>query len=136
MVFDVGSIGVSIVFTVIIVIIIGFFVFKRLIIPVLEGVIDIKLQDVENMMKAAASALGTKSGESRALKKMEKKMGEDLIAQFPEIDMVLEYFSPDTAEMMRANPERALVLVARWKPIIESFLGVQIENREKVEYDH
>ena len=135
MALDVSSVVVNVVFTLTACIPVLYIVFKRLIIPVIEGVIDLKIQNTQDMMKAAASALGTKSGEARQLKKMEKKMGEDLINQFPEIDMILEYFSPDTADMMRENPERALVLIARWKPIIESFLGVQTGATQKTDYD-
>lgn len=135
MVLDQGSIIVSVVLSIIITGVGFFFVFKRFMIPVLEGVIDIKMTDTQDMMKAAASALGTKSGQARQIKKMEKSMGDDLITRFPEIEIVLEYFSPETAEMMRENPERALTLITRWKPIIESFLGVGTKQTQKVEYD-
>jgi len=47
----------------------------------------------------------------------------DIMEQYPEIEMALEYFSPDTADLIRKHPQRALTLLTRYKPIIDQILG-------------
>ncbi|GAG79302.1 unnamed protein product [marine sediment metagenome] len=129
MALDIGSLGVSMVLNIIIVIIMLFVAIKKAIIPVLEAVIDEKTKETQNMMKAAASSLGQKSGEARQLKKMEKMMIGDIMEQYPELEMALEYFSPETAEMIKQHPQRAITLIARYKPILDEILGR--DNLEK-----
>ena len=133
MALDIGSIGVSVVINVIIVIIILFLSVNKAIIPILSAVIDEKLQEVSNMQSAAASALGTKSGEVRTLSKMTDMVIEDIIAEYPEIELALERFSPETAEYIRENPRAALILYQRYKPFIDSITGTA--QKERVQYD-
>ena len=134
MALDVGSISVSIVINVIIVIIMLFVATKKLIVPVLTAVIDERTQETQNMMKAAASALGTKSGDVRQIKKMENLMIEDIMEQYPELEIALEYFSPETAELIKKHPQRALTLIARYKPILDDVLGREGTKKEPFQY--
>lgn len=123
MALDIGSIGVSVLVNVILLTIILVVAVKKLIIPVLTAVIDEKMQDTDNMMKAAASALGTKSGETRTYAKLEKMVIEDLFDEYPEIELALDRFSPETADYMRENPRAAFALYRRWKPVLDSLVG-------------
>ncbi|GAI25899.1 unnamed protein product, partial [marine sediment metagenome] len=66
-----------------------------------------------------------KSAEVRELKKMEEKIIGDLMEEFPEIEMLLEYFSPDTAELIRKHPKRALVLYNKFKPVVDEFMAAR-----------
>lgn len=129
MVLDIGSIGVSVVVNVIIVIVVLFVALKKAIIPILTAVIEEKIQETDNMMKAAASALGTKSGEARQYAKLEKMVITDLFDEYPEIEIAMDRFSPETADYMRENPRAALSLYRRWKPVIDQFLGEQAQGR-------
>ncbi|GAH90141.1 unnamed protein product, partial [marine sediment metagenome] len=100
-----------------------YFVSKRWLAPLLLALIDEKMQKTDNMMKSAASAMGIQSGESRQLKKLEKMVIEDLLEEYPEIELALDRFSPDTADYMRKNPRAAMHLYRRWKPFLDDVLG-------------
>lgn len=91
-------------------------------VPLLEGVLDQKLEQTDEMMKAAASSMGKASVDSRNLKKMEKMVIADIMGEYPEIQMILEQFSPETAEMIEEQPEMAMKLLMRYKPLIDSVL--------------
>lgn len=134
MALDMSLIGVSVLINVIFTVIVVFVLIRKVATPVLTAVIEEKLKDSQNMMKAAASALGNKSVESREMKKMEKMMVGDIMEQYPEIEMALEYFSPDTADLIRKHPQRALTLLTRYKPIIDQILGRDTEGKTPFQY--
>lgn len=134
MMLDTGLIAVNVVLNIGFTIIVIYIATKRLIIPVLEAVIDEKTQETQQMMKAAASSLGLKSGEVRQMKKMEKMMLNDIMEQYPELEIALEYFSPDTAELIKQHPQRAMTLIARYKPILDDILGR--EGSEKLPFQY
>lgn len=96
---------------------------KQYLLPLMIGVIDEKTKDTQNMMKAAASTMGKKSVETKEITKMENMMTTDIMETYPELEMALEYFSPETAEMIKNHPQRALTLIARYKPILDQILG-------------
>ena len=123
MALDMSLIGVNVIINVIFTVIVVFVLIQKVATPVLTAIIEEKMEDTQNMMKAAASALGNKSVESREMKKMEKMMVSDIMDQYPEIEMALEYFSPDTADMIRKHPQRALTLLTRYKPLIDQILN-------------
>jgi len=127
---NMSGIGASVLISFILTVIVVFLLIRRVAVPILSAIIDEKLEEVDNMMKAAASAMGLKSVESRELKKMEKMMVSDIMEQYPEIEMALEYFSPDTADMIRKHPQRALTLLTRYKPLIDQILGREGAKQE------
>jgi len=122
-VLDISLIGANVLINVIFTIIIVFMLIKKVAVPVLTAIIEEKIEATQNMMKAAASAMGKTGVEAKEIKKMEKMMVTDIMEQYPEIEMALEYFSPDTADMIRKHPARALTLLTRYKPIIDQILG-------------
>lgn len=132
---DMSSIGVSVLVNIGITLVVLYIATKKLIVPILSAAIDEKLQETQNMMKAAASALGTKSGDARQAKKMENMMITDIMEQYPELEIALEYFSPETAEMIKKHPQRALTLLARYKPILDDILGREgTEGKQPYQY--
>jgi len=134
MALDIGLIGINALINVILTVIVVFVLIRKVAVPVLTAIIEEKLEDTQKMMKAAASAMGNKSVESREMKKMEKMMVTDIMEQYPEIEMALEYFSPDTADMIRKHPQRALTLLTRYKPLIDQVLGREIEGKLPFQY--
>ena len=134
MALDIGLVGVSVLINLIFTIIVVLVLIKRVALPLFTAIIEEKLQDSKNMMSAAASALGNKSVEARELKKMEKMMVGDIMEQYPEIEIALEYFSPETADMIRKHPARALTLLNRYKPIIDQVLGRDPESKTPFQY--
>jgi hypothetical protein len=130
MALDIGLIGVNVIINVIFTVIVVFVLIRKVAVPVLTALIEDKTEETQNMMKAAASALGNKSVEAREMKKMEKMMVGDIMEQYPEIEMALEYFSPDTADLIRKHPQRALTLLTRYKPIIDQILGREGAQKE------
>lgn len=120
---DISLIGASVLINVIFTIIVVLVLIKKVAVPVLTAIIEKKIEDTQDMMKAAASAMGKTGVEAKGMKKMEKMMVGDIMEQYPEIEMALEYFSPDTAEMIKKHPQRALTLLTRYKPLIDQILG-------------
>ena len=76
------------------------------------------------------SALGVKSGDVRAEKALEKAVAGDILDQFPEVVMLLNQLSPETADMVRKNPQMALNLIQRYKPLIDKFLPMLTGGKE------
>lgn len=134
MALDIGSIAVPMVLSLITTTIVMIIVSKKYLVPLLSTLIDTKTQDAQNMMKAAASTLGQKSGEARQIKKMENMMFDDILEQFPELEIALEYFSPDTAELIRKHPQRAMTIIMRYKPILDGLMGKVQEDKEGYQY--
>lgn len=130
---DIGSILVSVLITIVITAISIVILSNKYIMPSISSLIDGKMKDTETMMRTAAATMGKKSGETRQIKKMEKMMVEDILKEYPEIELALEYFSPETAEMIKAHPERALILLQRYRPLIEKFMGRTEETEETEE---
>jgi len=130
MMLELGSIGIPIALSLITTAATMIIVSKQYLVPLMIGIIDEKTKDTQNMMKAAASTMGNKSVEAREIKKMEKMMTGDIMEQYPELEIALEYFSPETAEMIKKHPDRALTLIARYKPILEQILGGDIEAKK------
>ena len=68
----------------------------------------------EDVMKKSMSALGTKSGQVRLEKSVEKAVAGDLMkSQAPELEFILQLLSPDTRELIEDNPEAALKIAQR-----------------------
>ena len=99
-------------------------VFRLLISPALITTIDEKTQEANEAITRGMSSMGDKGSETRDINKMEKMMVTDIMEEYPEIEIALEYFSPETAELIKKHPERALKLLTRYKPIIDAFMGV------------
>ena len=109
-------------------------VFRLLIAPTLTAMIDEKTKEANEAIKRGMSSMGDMGRESKDIKKMEKMMITDIMEEYPELEMALEYFSPDTADMIKKHPERALKLLARYKPLIDAFMGTNPEQTREI-YD-
>ena len=86
--------------------------------------------DATNAISRGMSALGVKSGDVRAERALEKAVTGDILDQFPEVVMLLNQLSPETAEMVRKNPQMALNLIQRYKPLIDKFLPMLTGEKE------
>jgi len=86
--------------------------------------------DATAAISSGMSALAAKSGDVRAEKALEKAVAGDILDQFPEIVMLLNQLSPETADMVRKNPQMALNLIQRYKPLIDKFLPMLIGEKE------
>ena len=57
-------------------------------------------------------------------KALEKRIASDLLnVNAPEIKAVLQYFSPDTLKYIESNPDVAMAVIQRFKPLLDQFLG-------------
>lgn len=108
--------------------------FRMVISPNLVAVIDEKTQEANDAITKGMSALGNKGRESRDANKMEKMMVSDIMEEYPLLQMAIDFFSPDTAELIEENPERALKIMMRYKPIIDELLGTQQGSAREI-YD-
>jgi len=96
---------------------------------------------MKNILRASnslAQIAGDKSGEVRSAKNLEKAVARDILAKYPELTMLLEQLSPETAELIKKNPQLAVTLIQRYQPIIEKYLPMitgQGEKASKTEYD-
>ena len=96
---------------------------------------------MKNILRASnslAQIAGDKSGEVRSAKNLEKAVAGDILAKYPELTMLLEQLSPETAELIKKNPQLAVTLIQRYQPIIEKYLPMitgQGEKASKTEYD-
>lgn len=109
-------------------------VFRLLISPALITTIDEKTQEANEAITRGMASMGDKGRETRDINKMEKMMVTDIMEEYPEIEIALEYFSPETAELIKKHPERALKLLTRYKPIIDAFMGVNPAQAREI-YD-
>jgi len=109
-------------------------VFRMIISPTLITTIDEKTKEANEAISRGMSSMGDVGRETRDIKKMEKMMVTDIMEEYPEIEIALEYFSPETAELIKKHPERALKLLTRYKPIIDAFMGVKPEQAREI-YD-
>ena len=109
-------------------------VFRMAMMPALITIIAEKTQEANEAIKRGMSSMGDLGREAKDMKKMEKMMITDIMEEYPELEMALEYFSPDTADMIKKHPERALKLLARYKPLIDAFLGSNPEQTREI-YD-
>ncbi len=134
MVFDISSLAVTAVLSLVLTVVVMYVSMKWYIAPQLESSLGKTMKDANNAISAAMSSLGKKSGESRQLKKMEKLMVNDILEQYPEIEAALEYFSPETAEMIREHPKRALIIMQRYKPLLDEFMG-KASNEQPPTFD-
>lgn len=107
---------------------------KLSILPAISTLIDEKLLGMSNVTKAAASVLGSQGVDVKQLKKMEKMVMGDLLEQYPEIELALDRFSPETADYMRNNPKAALILMQRWGPYLEKFMGGAVKGDEEIPF--
>ena len=96
---------------------------------------------MKNILRASnslAQIAGDKSGEVRSAKNLEKAVARDILAKYPELTMLLEQLSPETAKLIKKNPQLAVTLIQRYQPIIEKYLPMitgQGEKASKTEYD-
>lgn len=86
--------------------------------------------DATNAISRGMSALGAKSGDVRAERALEKAVAGDILDQFPEVVVLLNQLSPETADMVRKNPQMALNLIQRYKPLIDKFLPMLTGGKE------
>ena len=126
---DLGSIAVSAVLSIILTAATLIIVSKKLIVPMLIGVFEEKFKDAQGAITRGMSALGKKSGEVRGEKALENAVFEDILDEYPEFTLILDMFSPDTAEMIQENPRAAANLIMRYKPLIDQFLGSKGEKK-------
>jgi len=70
---------------------------------------------------------GVKSVDAKAVKEIEQMVGEDVSANigamFPEVELVLEWLSPETLEKIKERPETLPILLQRYGPLIAQFAG-------------
>lgn len=92
-------------------------------------------EKLDAAVKTAMSAMGTKSGQVRQTNQLEKDIAGDLMDQLPEVEMILELLSPDTANSIRENPEKALRLLERYKDFIPLFTGAAGPKKQEIVYD-
>jgi len=100
----------------------GYFIFRR----------------YKQIIAVAGSIGGEKSVETHAIKKMEKAVAGDILAKYPELQMLLEQLSPETAELVKKNPQLAVTLIQRYQPIIEKYIPMltgQDKAKKTTEYD-
>jgi len=65
-----------------------------------------------------------KSIDSRQQKALERKIANDLLnVNAPEIKAILQYFSPDTLKYIEDNPQVAMAVIQRFKPLLDQFMG-------------
>ena len=137
---NVVSIAVPVVLSCVLTLVLMVVATKYLIGPSLIKVFEEKYAEAEQAISRGMSALGVKSGESRQSKALEKAIFTDLVAQYPEINMILESFSPDTAAMIEENPQIAAILIERYMPLVKKLMpqlfGAASENAQTTQkYD-
>jgi len=110
--------------------------FRMIISPELETLITKKTKEANEAITKGMSALGDKGRQARDTKKMEKMMLTDILAEYPEIQIALDFFNPELADEIRENPEIALRIVQKYKPIIDEILkGRQGSTARREIYD-
>jgi len=95
---------------------------KKVIVPTLLAVFDEKYASAEKAISSGMKALGDKGVDAKKAKKLEKAVFGDILDNYPEILIILDQVSPDTAEMIRDNPLMAAKMWARWGPTIQQIL--------------
>jgi hypothetical protein len=79
------------------------------------------IQKYEPIVERTMSMLGQKSGQVRAVNTAEKMLMNDIINnEFPELKMILEKLSPETAEYLEQNPHVIPVLLERYLPLLQA----------------
>ena len=116
-----GSVLVPSVISVIVTFVMMRLVVTKSVIPLLEE----KFKDADLAVKKGLSAMGQKSGDVRAAKSMEKKISRDIWDNLPEIKGILGMLSQDTLDQIEENPEVAIQLIERYKPLIDKLFGSQ-----------
>jgi len=95
-------------------------------------------QYVEQFKPIVSKAFGLiseKGVDARRVKQIEQAVTNDIMnAQFPEIQMLLQYISPETAEMIKENPQAIPVLIQRWLPIIQALMGKSTQGQTSANY--
>lgn len=78
--------------------------------------------------------LGQSGVDKKEIKAIESLASEDLqnamMAQYPEIEMVIGWLSPETLERVKANPQALPILAARWMPVAKQLLSLAGGKRE------
>jgi len=98
--------------------------------PMLEE----KIAEAETAIKKGMSALGARGREAREVNKLEKMMISDIMEEYPEIELALDFFSPETADMIREHPERGLKIIQRYKPILDEIIGVRGQQKKQWDF--
>lgn len=96
---------------------------------------SILFPDATGAISRGMTALGQRSIDVRQEKALEKAITGDILDQFPEVVMLLNQLSPETADMVRKNPQMALNLIQRYKPLIDKFLPSHGSAKATPEYD-
>ena len=121
-----GSILVPGVISVIVTFIMMRLVVAKSVIPLL----DQRFGAADEAIKKGMSAMGVKSGDVRAVKSMEKKVARDIWDNLPEIKGILGMLSQDTLDQIEENPEIAVQLIERYKPLIDKLFGSQQTSQQ------
>jgi len=72
--------------------------------------------------------LGQSGVDKKEIKAIEKLASEDLqtamMAQYPEIELIIGWLSPPTLERIKENPQALPILAARWMPVAKQLLSI------------
>ena len=94
-----------------------------------EDTIKLNFKEFEDNIKALPqiqkmTEMNIKGMEAKQTKALERKIANDLLnVNAPEIKAVLQYFSPDTLKYIESNPEVAMAVIQRFKPLLDKFMG-------------
>ena len=100
------------------------------------------IKRVSPIMKLAKDAIsqnmaivGQKGRDAKKVKKGEKLIFADLLGQFPEVKMVVEYFSPETMEFLEENPYILATLLQRYAPLLQKITGKVLSGEGSQNYE-
>lgn len=129
--FDIGSVIVQVVLSLVLMSVVVFFATKKLIIPLVGAVVEEKMETAQGAIKRGYSAMGIKSQEVQKERAMEEALTEGIFEQYPELLAVAERISPDLVEMMQDDPITALRLGKRYIPILKDMFPQFFSQFEK-----
>jgi len=93
------------------------------------------VEQFKPLVSKAFGLISEKGVEARKVKQIEKAVMDDIMnAQFPEIQLLLQYISPETAEMIKENPQAIPILIRRWLPLIQTLMGMSKQNQANTNY--
>jgi len=93
------------------------------------------IEQFKPIVSKAFGLISEKGVDARKVKQIEQAVTNDIMnAQFPEIQMLLQYISPETAEMIKENPQAIPILIQRWLPIIQTLMGKSTQRQTTANY--
>jgi len=82
-----------------------------------------KFSDAQKAIKQGFTSMQAAGVDVRNAKRIEKSVANDLLnAQLPGIKALLGFLSPETLDLIEANPELVLNLVEKYKPLLEKYI--------------